>query len=269
MKKYTFDDWLNDKIDHRLPGGQGVPGAPNGLFTEQACEQIRKYKMKAYDTAFEMTIKTYIKIFQETYDGSPYKTEYLNNEIRITQELIDKDLNQKNSVLAGFKNWVLIKSSECQKIMQDKTLFNSGDLGFSVGFSNEALNNNMRITVFYNYLQWLIEFREQSGNRRDKSKLKLREIALIYYYTGKTITRENGNEIAKKYDYNSGEKLFQFFTKYSSRANRIGIEDTKQKTINKIKLFETIIQYLEHNSQAKQKAIDELKILETKFDDEF
>lgn len=97
--------------------------------------------------------------------------------------------------------------------------------------------------------------------KADKSKAKftLPQLALFLFYNGQTVTRINGNEIAKQYGHNSGEKLFQLFTKFSSRANRIGKEDTKKKNQNKLELFGVVIAEL--TSEAKHRATDEMNTL--------
>jgi hypothetical protein len=92
---------------------------------------------------------------------------------------------------------------------------------------------------------------------KSEKKFSLSQIALIYYYKEESITRKNSDQIAKKFGHNSGEKLFQLFSKYSSRANRIGNESTDKKNSNKLKLFEIIISELPEKN--KRKAIDEMK----------
>lgn len=63
--------------------------------------------------------------------------------------------------------------------------------------------------------------------------------------------------------HSSGEKLFQKFTFYSSRQNRTGPPSpaTPKKFQNKIDLLESILEKL--SKQAKQRALDEVKILKT------
>lgn len=95
--------------------------------------------------------------------------------------------------------------------------------------------------------------------KMDKPKLSMKQIALKYYYEGKLITRANGNEIARQYGQNSGEKLFHEFTYFSSTANRTGSEDSEKKLINKIKLISSIVDSIEE--PYNQRAIDELKNL--------
>jgi len=99
--------------------------------------------------------------------------------------------------------------------------------------------------------------------------LKISQIAIIHVYNGIQITRENGIEIAKKYNWNSGEKLFHKFTYYSSAANRKGKPTpcTPKKLKNKIELFESVIPHL--NDTAKKRANDEIQILKSILESEY
>jgi hypothetical protein len=94
-----------------------------------------------------------------------------------------------------------------------------------------------------------------------KPKLRINQIALKYVYEGFQITRKNCNEIAKQYGHNSGEKLFQKFTYYSSTANRKGKPTlcTPKKIENKIRLFESVIELLPNDK--RNRANDEVLIL--------
>jgi hypothetical protein len=97
-----------------------------------------------------------------------------------------------------------------------------------------------------------------------KPKFSLPQLALMLHYKDEKVTRMNGNKIAKDYGHNSGERLFQLFTKYSSRQNRIGKEATRKKNLNKLALFEQIIPELA--KEQKQRAIDEMKTLKSAFE---
>lgn len=104
---------------------------------------------------------------------------------------------------------------------------------------------------------------------KQKPELKIDQIALKYAYEGLQITRENGNEIAKEYGHNSGEKLFQRFTYFSSSANRKGKPNlcTPKKLDNKIKLIESIIELLPTDKQERAK--DEVSILKKIYEAEY
>lgn len=99
---------------------------------------------------------------------------------------------------------------------------------------------------------------------KNNAYITLAELALKSYYTDQTITRKNSLEIAKLQGHNSGEKLFQLFTKYSSRQNRIGVEQTKKKNLNKLKLLESVVALLPEAH--KQRVIDEINTFKAAFD---
>ena len=105
--------------------------------------------------------------------------------------------------------------------------------------------------------------------KKHKPELIINQIALLYVYTGKQITRENANNIVKEYGHNSGEKLFQRFTYYSSTANRKGkpINCTPKKLDNKIKLLESVIELLDTSNQKRVK--DEVLMLKTRYESEY
>lgn len=102
-----------------------------------------------------------------------------------------------------------------------------------------------------------------------KPELKIAQIALKYVFEGLQITRENGNKIAKEFGHNSGEKLFQMYTCYSSASNRKGKPNlcTPRKLMNKIKLLESIIELLPEDKQGRAK--DEVSILKTIYESEY
>jgi hypothetical protein len=94
-------------------------------------------------------------------------------------------------------------------------------------------------------------------------KLSLREVALICHYEGRPVTRTNGNIIANEYSHNSGDALFNHYTRYQSKANRIGTEGSPKKNSNKVKLFESVLSYFENNEEIKSKISEDLNDLKT------
>jgi hypothetical protein len=108
---------------------------------------------------------------------------------------------------------------------------------------------------------------QPTSKQKQKQKLSMNQIALLCFYMGLQITRDNGNEIAEKFGHKSGDKLYQCFTKYSSTANRKGDPGTEQMLKNKIKLIESVIELLPIENQ--QQAKDELSILKTIYESEY
>ncbi|TND07943.1 MAG: hypothetical protein FD123_2751 [Bacteroidetes bacterium] len=95
-----------------------------------------------------------------------------------------------------------------------------------------------------------------------KPEHSLREVALFLFYNGEKVDKKNADQLAKKYNHKSGQKLYQLFTFYSSNSNRIQPEETKKKAANKIALLNRVITMLNGAPQAKAK--DELKTMTAK-----
>ncbi|MCK9613288.1 MAG: hypothetical protein M0R16_10385 [Bacteroidales bacterium] len=141
---------------------------------------------------------------------------------------------------------------------------------FEIGYSQNnfsLVNFCKEIFEFIDSID-LVNYTAKPGNSEsdhnsepDIDKLTLRQIALLCFYKGRRVTRENGNEIAKEYGLNSGEKLFQHYSFYLSRQNRIAKEPTHKKSLNKISLIESVIDLLPHDSPEKQRASEELNTL--------
>lgn len=102
-----------------------------------------------------------------------------------------------------------------------------------------------------------------------EKKLSLKQIALKYFYEGRSITRKNADSIVKEYGFTSGEKLFQYFSYFSSSSNRRGKPSPCTPTTlkNKIALFEEVLSLLSKKHQARAK--DEIKILNSYYDSDY
>ena len=86
-------------------------------------------------------------------------------------------------------------------------------------------------------------------------------------YSDKQITEHNGDEIAKKYGWKSGRKLWQHFNFYYQKVNRKGSEETKKKTKNKLKLIESVVDLLPLVN--RERAKDEVSILKKIYETEY
>ena len=162
----------------------------------------------------------------------------------------------------------------CEQELKDVRPDGIGSLSFTVHL-HSLTNGRIAYNMAYNeVLQIKLSIvkafeKTQPNNKPLPPELKIDQIALKYAYEGLQITRENGNEIAKKYGHNSGEKLFQRFTYFSSSANRKGRPNlcTPKKLDNKIKLIESIIDLLPIDKQGRAK--DEVSILKQIYEAEY
>jgi hypothetical protein len=144
-----------------------------------------------------------------------------------------------------FKSWLLPKIEYYQEL-KDR-----GINELEVEISEDIIAINKILKSENNY----------ESNPEKQHKLSINQIALKCVYEGLQITRENGNEIIKRFGHKSGEKLFQRYIYYSSPANRKGKPNPcTQKTLaNKIRLVESVICLLSKEKQGR--ALDELSIL--------
>lgn len=195
--------------------------------------------------------------------------EIIENGIK--NQIIFQAIQQKEILnTEQFKEYINSEIKNAQNSMQKTFLIEQQN--------KEYKNDNYRKTRIKNYI-WnkerikaLNDFLNNDNAFEDKLKNKkytISQIALKYVYENNSITRENGNSIALKYGHNSGEKLFQKFTHYSSTANRKGKPNlcTKKKMQNKIDLIESVIKIISDNK--KHRAIDEVNILKTILENEF
>lgn len=213
---------------------------------------------KKYSNGFEegfnkfddQQIKPFLTMFSEKKDYIDKVFDYLTRQLLFRNNWgVSSNgftSNQDNEIVDAFKN------GQIQGYYYR---------AWSIVFSN----NNLFAPLFQEHLNVLTSKQTKMNSER----LKIDQIALIYFYNGKQITRKNGNEIAKQYNHNSGEKLFQRYTYYSSTSNRKGKPTpcTPKKLKNKIELFENIVPYLTGTSI--QRANDEIQILKTIFENEY
>ena len=108
--------------------------------------------------------------------------------------------------------------------------------------TNGRINKTIWSSEALNPLRLLIQkLSDTAISPKEERKYTMEEIGILCVYSGKTVTRDNGDEIALEYGFNSGDRLYQHFVHYSHRANRIGTEDSKVKTQNKIKRIRKIL----------------------------
>ena len=199
--------------------------------------------------------------------------------------LIEALINLTNSLLTQINGVTLYEMgliTDANKIKLELVI-NSRKLKLKQGYKNSSPNEEQRYRKilkewfkdekkFIDEIAPLLKALPPQQTETKTDKLKVNQIALIHVYEGVQITRENAGEIAAKHGYtakNSGEGLFQDYTNYGSTANRKGKPTpcTPKKLKNKIELFESVVSHLSDNN--KQRAIDEINILKTIFENEY
>jgi hypothetical protein len=87
-----------------------------------------------------------------------------------------------------------------------------------------------------------------------QQKLKMKVIAMFYFYKGVRITRANGDYIAKLYEYTSGEKLYAHYTDFSSSSNRTRSTGSSKSDRFRLAEYEQTIELLLDLPEARSKA---------------
>jgi len=196
--------------------------------------------------------------------------------------------NKKKALAIDLKSYGALgyQTLQKQKLNPDKEFIQGAIAELKNNLTNYLVNNNhisdkSETPIYLRDIRLYLEYSnlldqpqqpttgQEQQTEKPKPELKIDQIALKYAYEGLQITRENGNEIAKKYGHNSGEKLFQRFTYFSSPANRKGKPNlcTPKKLDNKIKLIESIIELLPTDKQERAK--DEVSILKKIYEAEY
>jgi hypothetical protein len=207
---------------------------------------LLKQSKDEYIETFEIRCNKFISEFEAN------KTDFIKKEIEYFKNTL-YDIEYWEAAMDGFS----ITGIENCKIVETVVS--------KIGFEKflYSTKNKIKFLVKENELTPILK------EPKATQGLSLRQIALMYFYEGKQITRENGDSIAKQYGHNSGEKLFQHFTYYSATPNRIGKPSpfTQTKLKNKIDLFQSVVNLLPESK--KQRAIDELIVLNTHYSNEF
>jgi hypothetical protein len=196
--------------------------------------------------------------------------------------LIEALINLTNILLTQINGVTLYENgliTDANKVKLELVI-NSRKLKLKQGYKNSSPNEEQRYRKilkewfndekrFIDEITPLLKALPPQQTEKKNEGLKIDQIAIIHVYEGNQITRDNGNEIAKQYNHNSGEKLFQRFTYFSSTANRKGKPTpcTPKKLKNKIELFESIIPHL--SNPARLRANDELQTLKTIYESEY
>ena len=226
MKVYTFDDWLNDLITERSPfpdtlGGKDYPPMPinilyhrslvpkeqqdempeeYGIISKETFDKIIKCQKEAFSIAVEMNFESRVKKFTELYNSSPYKEDYLNNEIVRIKEIVNKDPNELNHVLAGLNNFITITGRQYKDITSSYRIFKKG----KIQYMPCDYNNNMKIAGLYKYLKFL-------ENELEKQNTIPNKVLAIYIKA-----KQEMNLLPKKL---SSEKLQEIKNKVSSTSS--------------------------------------------------
>ena len=242
-------------------------------------------KVFPFEISFFSTLKPHFEKQLPILNGKPEYNPYSKvskAKMHTKGSLIDVLLNLTNNLLTQINTTTLYEKgllTEPQKIKLELVL-NERKMKLKQGYVNSSKDEEQRYRKilkewfadekrFIDEVTPIVKALPPQPIVKQKPELTINQIALKYVYELLQITRENSKEIARKYGHNSGEKLFQRFTYYSSTANRKGkpIPCTPKKLDNKIKLIESVIELLPTDKQERAK--DEVSILKEIYEAEY
>jgi len=152
---------------------------------------------------------------------------------------------QFNVWLQEYKNWEYRNEEQYRELL-NKNIFND----FLSYKKTKALKSTNELVS-----------KTGTNNQTVKTQLSIRQVALVCHYTDCAVTRATATAIVEQYGYKSGDSLFNDYTYYRSKANRLGAETSKKKNANKLRLFEHVQAYLDINEVAKNKISEDLIVL--------
>ena len=242
-------------------------------FSSTDLKKIMAKQKEVFCARSEALFNNFKKEFTECYKKSKAKDLYLKHELEDNKKILYfnpiKDLNFENRTFILTKNDLINIREYINKqliIGKESFLFvHSPNFKFQY---EKITNDYVYARATFDYYNWLIEFSKSqvkvasiSNVNNTEKEVKKRDvrftlnlIALIYFYDGHQITRINGKEIAAKYGFTSGEKLYNFYCIVSSKIYRTKIGgESKTKCNNRLKYIERAMNHLKGKSKEKAK----------------
>jgi hypothetical protein len=284
-KKYKYSDWWNgttylDTCPTFSNRGENI-GIKASLsdFVKNDANKIVKKQQELFEKESKKRLEIFIKQFKDRYKNSEAKKTYLRREIAD----INKIISSKSGLSPRFYNWnpgIKREDLDDMRIFVNEQIIKGEKYYAFMHSPNYRFQNKNKVPsgvyarACWDYLKWIeknIEMpsKKQPKVQMDDSKLDVPKkesvpvIALLHVYKNSPINRDNCKEIASRFGYdskNSGEGLFQDYTKYSKHSNRVGINDnSNRKNENKRSLLLKVIKLLKGNNK-KQAQLDLLKL---------
>jgi hypothetical protein len=287
-EKYTYKDWWEGIVYLETCPIKFTKGADVGIkvdlrkFSKIDAQKIRKKQKEIFEKQRDKNLKLFIDTFKKRFKNSDAKLDYLKREFVDVNNII----SDESGLSPQFYNWnITIRRedlSEMRAYVKEQIIKGEKNYGFIhspnyIFQSKNKIPNEIYARISWDYFVWLNNFVDSLNKKYSKSefnegiqktneKLGVPVIALLHFYRRTPISRENCKEIAATFGYNSknsGEGLFQDYTKYSKNSNRIGVNDeSKRKNETKRIFLAKAVTLLK--GKAKKNAQADLAILEKK-----
>ena len=218
-------------------------------------EISRKTKEKAVQVLMDVNkqdISTYEVWHDYVFNQHNYWKEITLDERKLFEELRTKSFEQMNTL---FTNKIkgspkprvdLIKDFEASIIdMLSQEPFKKTTFDFMEGLLPKDLNILASVIGKLDFIKSLQTPKAEKILKIEyNTVLTLNEIALKCFYEGKILKRDNAIIELEFTKQNSSDKLYSHFTRWSTKLERTADSGSKVKLLNKIKIFERVIQLL-------------------------
>lgn len=161
-RKFTFDDWLNDRIPHN----QDELGL---ILSKEEMTKITAAREKAYDHALNTSLETMQKVIinqLERIKNNEGKERYIRRENERIEKILNENPRTEQDVLTGRKNLKHIGPRLYNKLLTMQPR------------SGQMLDDNYFVRLNYELYNWLKTFTLTSG------ELTHRQNAIIEYFKG-------------------------------------------------------------------------------------
>jgi hypothetical protein len=289
--KYTYKDWFDGKVYLQTGAIMIDKNVDKPMkahlndFSKNSLQKIQLKQKKIFDTKSADLFLKFKNLFKERYKKSEAKELLLKREIEDNRKILYltpiQDFHFKNRSFTITKDdLIVMREFINNRIIKGEKNY---DFVHSPNFKlqyEKITNDLVYARVTFDYYNWLIKFQtflyksKANSNKKNSpnakktelktEKIKVKVIALIYFYNGEPINRVNCSEIAAKYYYlskKSGDGLYQDYLKFSNTIRRVKLGgESRTKCIYKLKLIENAIDHLA--GKAQENAKKEHQILE-------
>lgn len=266
-KFYDYADWFEGRI---TLGGLQTTNSLNELtpivnvvdVDEFSLKEIRKQQEILFNSDVEHRLAKLIEGVKDFYLESEDKIYFVEETLKDFDNLftVKCDTSFLHFRLLN-KSYTRDEINKFQWFLQEH--IQRGNRNYYFMQSPRQINPSFRVPpieveaeVFYRCAQYI---RKELQYKNEK--LTHKEIALIYYYSGKKIDRQNAGSIVKNHKLRSGDKLYQIFTFYTKQINRIGIEKTDKQDQMKIQLLEGVKTHLQRSHIETSEIEKDIKLL--------
>lgn len=199
-----------------------------------------------------------VQRIEDTLKTAPDKRKYLELEKDIVFRILKKDIDVLNDTIVlrtktryyrtGQFDWEL---EQIRLIRQHyKNYLRGGNVNYAEETLTPKADNIINAIRFYQLETYLENYKPEVAF--EPHKRTLADIALQYFWEGKTITNQNKNEIAALFPelhLINGEKLYQRFNEYRKRGERVFDRGDDRKNIKHLKIMETALKFLSEPEQ--------------------